>query len=178
MRRVISRPPTRSATSALPPRPPLAALAALAATLLARSPRLAPPRRQPIVSAAIVIYRPDDLRFRLHQPRYQTVPGRPEVSSDSSARDRSYILADDSAAPLVLAHRVPPFTGPRISGCVRSASASRTLPPVLEQPREDTALRAPFAFFFPCSSHRGPLRRSHRGSGNTWPGKTESRWND
>lgn len=40
--------------------------------------------RQPIVSAAIVIYRLDDLRFRLHRRqrrrRYRTVPGRPEVS--------------------------------------------------------------------------------------------------
>lgn len=123
MRRVISRPPTRPATSALAP--------------LDWLPH--PARhygRQPIVSAAIVIYRPDDLRFRLHQRRYQTVPGRPQVSSDSSARDRSYILADDSAAHrwylLTACHLLP---RPRISGCV----ARIPFPPA--QPSQDTALR-------------------------------------
>lgn len=99
MRRVILHPPTRSATSPPSARPfgpaPVPARYRPGTTWLRRWPHI----RQPIVSAAIVIYRPDDLRFRLHRRRYRTVPGRPEVSSDSSARDRSYILAGDSAAP-------------------------------------------------------------------------------
>lgn len=86
MRRIISHPPTRSGYSH-PPSLPFDL-------------RTAADR----VSAAIVIYRLDDLRFRLHRPaaagwRYRTVSGRvPEVSSDSSTRDSSYILAGDSAA--------------------------------------------------------------------------------
>lgn len=126
MRRVISRPPTRSATSALAP-------LANRLTPLVAAQRSRHSGRQPIVSAAIVIYRPNDLRFRLHQRRYQTVPERPEVSSDSSARDRSYILADDSAAHRwylltayhLLPDRVSPVTSRECrahpSSCARSA---------------------------------------------------------
>jgi hypothetical protein len=84
-----------------PPSPPLQ-------SAVARPHRPVRSVRQPIVSAAIVIYRPDDLWFRLHRSRrrYRTVPGRPELSGDSSARDRSYILIDDSPAVLSFARRI------------------------------------------------------------------------
>lgn len=134
MRRVISHPPTRSATSAHHCHPSLAA-----------PPRPAPPDtagRQPIVSAAIVIYRPDDLRFRLHGA---PIPGRPRVSSDSSARDRSYILACDSA-PRRSSYFLPAYLrrgAPTAPNILRVLFFPRPLSPMRSRSRdeEDVFLR-------------------------------------
>jgi len=112
MQRVILHPSTRAGYSS----PPFAALASGRASAPARRVRV----RQPIVSAAIVIYRPDDLWFRLHrsQRRYRTVPGRPELSGDPSARDRSYILADDSTPGRFTVRGI-------IARCIRESSSPR-----------------------------------------------------
>lgn len=111
MRRVISRPPTRPATSALAPLgwlPHPARTSTLDTTDGSRS-------CQPQLSFIV----PTIYGSVYTSGRYHTVPGRPQVSSDSSARDRSYILADDSAAHrwylLTACHLLP---RPRISGCV------------------------------------------------------------
>lgn len=75
MQRVILHPPTLSSYLS-----PSALSGARAAQHRPRRHRV----RQPIVSTAIVIYRLNDLRFRLHRRqrrrRYRTVPEHPEVS--------------------------------------------------------------------------------------------------